>query len=158
MIDAVDRGVYMLRKRPKNNRKVILLVSETRDQASEMRLREALIDANLMNVLIYTVDITQLAVRLTEKQPDPRPTPRDPTTMNNPLGIPNTPTTMEQNYGMGNRAQFVPLLKETSHRCKGPVRTRSRYSIREINGWTPIPVFQAKGARRGSAAYQPGAS
>jgi VWFA-related protein len=119
MIDAVDRGVYMLRKRPRNNRKIVLLVSETRDEGSEARLREALIDTNLSNVMVYTVDITQLAVRLTEKQPDPRPVAMDPTAMNAPLGIPNTPTTMEQNYGMGNRVQFTPLLKEIYTDAKG---------------------------------------
>jgi len=112
MIDAVDRGVYMLRRRPPTNRRIVLLVSETRDEGSEMRLREALIDANLTNVLVYTVDITQFAVRLTEKQPDPGPTRRDPAAMNAPMGIPNTPTTADVNYGMGNRAQFVPVLKE----------------------------------------------
>ncbi len=73
MIDAVDQAVFMLRKRPANNRKIILLVSETRDQASEGKVRESLIDAQLSNVLIYTVDITQLAVRLTEKPTPPRP-------------------------------------------------------------------------------------
>jgi VWFA-related protein len=119
MIDAVDTGVGMLRKRPQNNRKIILLVSETRDEGSETRLREALIDANLANVMVYCVDITQLAVRLTEKQPDPRPVAMDPTTINAPLGIPNTPTTMEQNYGMQNRAQFTPLLKEIYTDAKG---------------------------------------
>ncbi len=111
MIDAVDHGVYMLRKRPKNNRKIILVVSETRDEGSETRLREALIDVNLSNVLVYNVDISQLAVRVTEK-PDVRPTYTDPTTMNAPLGIPNTPTTAQQNFGMENRVQFVPLFKE----------------------------------------------
>jgi len=119
LIDAVDRSVYMLRNRPKGNRRIVLLVSETRDEGSETRLREALIRANLTNVLIYTVDITQFAVRLTEKPPDPGPTRRDPTVMNNPLGVPNTPTTMDQNYGMGNRAQFVPLLKEIFVDAKG---------------------------------------
>jgi VWFA-related protein len=39
--------------------------------------------------------------------------------MNAPLGIPNTPTTADQNYGMGNRAQFVPLLKEIYMDAKG---------------------------------------
>lgn len=119
MIDAVDRSVYMLRNRAKGNRRIVLLVSETRDDGSETRLREALIRANLTNVLIYTVDITQLAVRLTERPPDPGPTRMDPTTMNAPLGIANTPTTMDQNYGMGNRAQFVPLLKEIYIDAKG---------------------------------------
>lgn len=119
MIDAVDRSVYMLRKRPANNRKIILLVGETRDEGSETRLREALIDVNLSNVIIYAVDITQVAVRLTEKTPDPGPTRMDPTTMNLPLGIPNTPTTMDQNFGMGNRVQFTPLIKEIYTDTKG---------------------------------------
>jgi VWFA-related protein len=118
VIDAVDRGVYMLRHRPKNNRRIILVVSETRDEGSETRLKEALIDVNIENVQVYFVDISQLAVRLTEK-PDIRPEYIDPTTMNAPLGIPNTPTTAQQNYGMENRVQFVPLLKEIFIDAKG---------------------------------------
>jgi len=112
MIDAVDMSVDLLRKRAAHNRKIVLLISETRDEGSATRLRQALIKANLANVAVYCVDISQLAVRLTQRQDDPRPVNMDPSTMNAPLGIPNTPTTMEQNYGMQNRAQFVPLLKE----------------------------------------------
>ncbi len=112
MIDAVETSVRMLDKRPKNNRKIILLVSETRDEGSEARIKETSIYANFKNVTIYCVDITQLAVRFTERQPDQGPINMDPTMMNNPLGQPNTPTTMQQNYGMANRVQFVPLLKE----------------------------------------------
>jgi VWFA-related protein len=97
----------------------VLLISETRDEGSEGRLKEALIAANFANVTVYCVDITQLAVRLTERPPDPGPVNMDPTTMNAPLGVPNTPTTMAQNYGMGNRAQFVPLLKEIYTDAKG---------------------------------------
>ena len=119
MIDAVERSVYMLRRRPKGNRKIILLVSETRDMGSEARLRETLMDVSLTNTIIFTVDITQLAVRLTEKQSQPARNPIDVTTMNNPLGVPNTPTTMEQNMGQLNRAQFVPLLKEIYTDAKG---------------------------------------
>ena len=76
----------MLRKRPANNRKIILLVSETRDLASEGRVRETLIDAQLSNILVYTVDITQLAVRLTEKPPTPRPNAIDVTAADPPMG------------------------------------------------------------------------
>jgi VWFA-related protein len=119
MIDAVETSVRMLEHRPKNNRKIVLLVSETRDEGSEGRLKEALMSATFANVTVYCVDITQLAVRLTERQPDSGPVNMDPTTMNAPLGIPNTPTTMAQNYGMGNRAQFTPLLKEIYVDAKG---------------------------------------
>jgi len=119
LADAVDKGVEMLRHRPSNNRKVILLISETRDEGSEARIKQVALDATFRNVQVFCVDITQLAVRLTERPPDPGPVNMDPTTMNAPLGIPNTPTTMAQNYGMGNRAQFVPVLKEIYTDTKG---------------------------------------
>jgi VWFA-related protein len=111
MIDAVDQAVAMLKKRPLDNRKIILLVSETRDNGSEGRVRETLIDAQLSNVLVYTVDITQLAVRLTEKPTPPRPNPIDIAAIPGVMGQPSTPTTDAQNYGPG-LAQFGPVLVE----------------------------------------------
>jgi VWFA-related protein len=112
MIDSVDRAVYMLRKRPPDNRKIILLISETRDQASEGKVKEALQDAQLSNVLIYAVNVTQFAVRLTEKPQPPRPDPLPPTAYNLPMGVAPTPTSIANAYGVQNQAQFVPLLKE----------------------------------------------
>lgn len=111
MIDAVDQAVAMLKKRPQNNRKIILLVSETRDEGSEGRVRESLIDAQLANVLIYPVDITQLVVRLTEKPMAPRPDPIAVTAQPSVMGNPATPTTDFQNYGPA-QVQFGPLLQE----------------------------------------------
>jgi len=111
LIDAVDQAVAMLKKRPTDNRKIILLVGETRDNGSEGRVRETLIDAQLANVLVYTVDITQLAVRLTEKAPPPRPNPIEIGAIPGVMGQPSTPTTDAQNYGPG-LAQFGPVLVE----------------------------------------------
>jgi VWFA-related protein len=112
MIDTVDKAVYMLRNRPKSNRKIVLLVSETRDFASEGKVRETLIDAQLSNVLVYTVDISQLAVRLTEKPAEPRPSGIDYSGQILPMGTPTTPTSIAQNFGVQNQVQFAPLLKE----------------------------------------------
>lgn len=112
MIDAVDKAVFMLRKRPSDNRKIVLLISETRDQASEGKLRETLLDAQLSNVFVYTVDVTQLMVRLTEKPTPPRPDPIDVTSRPTFLGHPSTPTAAAQNYGVQNEVQFMPLLVE----------------------------------------------
>jgi VWFA-related protein len=112
MIDAVDQAVAMLKKRPPNNRKIILLVSETRDSGSEGRVRETLISAQFANVPVYTVDITQLVVRLTEKPTPPRPNPIDITGgAPGPMGQASTPTTDAQSYGPG-LAQFGPVLME----------------------------------------------
>lgn len=119
MIDAVDRAVYMLRNRPKDNRKIVLLVSETRDQASEGRVRQALIDAQLSNVFVYTVDISQVAVRLTEKPTPPRPDAIDITARPSVMGHPSTPTSEAQNYGVQNQVQFAPLLQEIYKDAKG---------------------------------------
>lgn len=119
MIDAVDKAVYMLRKRPQDNRKIVLLVSETRDVASEGRVREALLDAQLSNVFVYTVDVTQLAVRLTESPTPPRPDPIDVTSRPGVLGHPSTPTSVAQNYGVQNQVQFAPLLVEIYKDVKG---------------------------------------
>lgn len=117
--DAVERGVYMLSKRPASNRRVLMLVSETRDEGSQSRLKEVMINATLQNVQVYAVDISQVAVRFNEKQDAPYPSAMDVSNQNLPMGIPSTPTTMEQNSGMGNRAQFVPLLKEIFIDTKG---------------------------------------
>jgi len=112
MIDAVDRAVFMLRNRPKDNRKIVLLVSETRDQASEGRVRESLIDAQLSNVVVYPVNITQLMVRLTGKPPTPRPNAIAVTAQPSVMGHPPTPTSDAVNYGIQNEVQFAPLLQE----------------------------------------------
>ena len=54
-----------------------------------------------------------------EKQDDPRPIAMDVAAQNFPMGQAATPTTMEQNYGMQNRAQSIPLLKEIFIDTKG---------------------------------------
>jgi VWFA-related protein len=118
--DAVERGVYMLSKRPSSNRRVLLLVSETRDDGSQARLKETLAMASLSNVEVDVVDISQLAVRFNEKQDQPYPRADiDVANQNLPMGIPSTPTSMDQNYGLSNRVQFVPLLKEIFIDTKG---------------------------------------
>jgi VWFA-related protein len=119
LIDAVEQSVFMLRRRPSTNRRVVLLVSETRDEGSSARLKEVMINATLQNVQIYAVDIAQLGIRLNQKQDDPRPVPYDIASQDFPMGMAATPTTVEQNYGMANRAQFIPLLKEIFIDTKG---------------------------------------
>ena len=112
MIDAVETGIQKLKSRNPNRRRIILLISETRDNSSEARLRETLIAAQLANVTIYTVDISRLVTSLTST---PQPTQMSaipPAAYNLPGGVPNTPTAMEHLGLAGNRAEFVPMLKE----------------------------------------------
>lgn len=120
VIDAVEQSVFMLRRRPSTNRRIVLLVSETRDEGSSARLKEVLINATLQNVQIYSVDISQLAVRLNEKQDNPYPRADvNVADQGLPMGIASTPTTAEQYSGLSNRVQAIPLLKEIFIDTKG---------------------------------------
>jgi VWFA-related protein len=145
MYDTVDRAVYMLRRHAPNNRKIILLVSETRDFASEGKLRETLIDAQLSNVLIYAVNISQLAVRLTEKPTEPRPDPIAITARPTTMGQPSTPTSAAQNYGVQNQVQFAPLLKEIYTDAKRLFVENATEMLTKATGGTEVMFLKQRG-------------
>jgi len=146
MIDAVELGIHMLGNRPKSNRRILLLVSETRDEGSEARLKETAIDLTLSNVEVYHVDISQLAVRLNEKQDQPYPRADiDVANQNLPGGLASTPTSMEQNYGLSNRVQFVPVLKELFIDTKGLFVKDPATQFVKASGGAEFIFFRQKG-------------
>ena len=107
VIDAEMQCIRMLRNRPRDRRRVLLLISEKRDRGSEARLREALTEAQFANVAIYTLDISSVAATLTTRG-DPPPPPSIPTTAQHmPAGAAVTPTTVDQNYYNGN---YIPVF------------------------------------------------
>ena len=107
VIDAVNTSIRMLTKRPKERRRVLLLIAEKRDKGSELRLREALTQAQFANVSIYSLDISTVVAALTDKGMPPRPPSIPPEAQHLPGGYPATPTTIDQNYYNGN---YVPVL------------------------------------------------
>ena len=54
VIDAVNQSVRMLKNRPRDRRRVLLLIAEKRDRGSELRAREALTETQFANVSIYS--------------------------------------------------------------------------------------------------------
>jgi VWFA-related protein len=114
LIDAVAEATRMLNKRPSNRRRIILYIGETRDIASEMRAREALMGLQYANVMFYPVDMSRFISTLTAK-PDPgRQNTLPPAMHPLPSMVPATPTTVMQTYGIngGARAEFIPLMVE----------------------------------------------
>ena len=106
-IDAVLESVRMLRNRPRERRRAILVISEKWDKGSHASLHEARTEAQLANVTIYSLNVSTAAAELTS-QPRPQPPPVLPTTAYHvPDGAPLTPTTIDQNYYLGN---WVPLV------------------------------------------------
>lgn len=113
MYDAVQAAVRMLRDRPKDHRKIVLLIAETRDRGSEGRLRDVLTAAEIGNVTVYTMNVARMLTALTTPVDRPRPHPIPPTARAPYGGAAVTPNTMEQQYGgAGYTANFVPLLEE----------------------------------------------
>jgi VWFA-related protein len=109
--DAVRNAVRMLARRPQNRRKVILLISETRDRGSEARTREVLAEVQLHNISVYTVNINRLVSTLMAKTPVPRPDPVPTTARHLPGVSPTTPTAVMQ-QGYGSATNVVPLFVE----------------------------------------------
>lgn len=107
VIDAVTESIRMLKDRPRERRRVVLVIGEKWDKASTASLREALTEAEFANVTIYSLNVSTAQAELTSR-PQPQPPPLLPTTAYHvPAGAPLTPTTIDQNYYLGN---WVPLL------------------------------------------------
>jgi len=112
LFDAVEEGVRMLDSRPKNRRRVLLVIGESRDLASEFRARETLISLQLANVVFYSVDMPRLRATLSALPAQPRWVQQPPGAFP-PLsaGYPQTPTTAAQVIGLeGHTAPFVSLM------------------------------------------------
>ncbi len=58
LYNALSEAVQMLKDRPADRRRVVILVGEARDAGSEVRLGEVLREAQLSNVVIYTVGLS----------------------------------------------------------------------------------------------------
>jgi VWFA-related protein len=114
VVDAVDTSIRMLKKRPPDRRRVLLLIAEKRDKGSELRLREALTQAQFANIAIFSLDISTVVAALTDKGMPPRPPPIPPEAIYMPGGGTATPTTVDQNYNNGNYIPlFVDIFKAT---------------------------------------------
>lgn len=118
--DAVMTAINMLKRRDKNRRRVILLIAETRDGGSEQNTRNVVSAAEMNNIQVYAVNISQVLKQLSSSPQPPRPDPIPPEARGLYPGMVNTPTTVAQmTGGMGNSVQFVPLLEELYRGVKG---------------------------------------
>jgi VWFA-related protein len=113
MVDAVFESVRMLGRRPENRRRILMLISETRDFGSQARKREALEAAQFANVTVYSVNVNRFISTLTGRPQPPRPNPIPPTAVPKPAGVPHTPSAAAQMGGNAtNSANFIPLAVE----------------------------------------------
>ena len=98
--DAVYEGIRMLRRKPENHKRVIVVIAEGQDNGSSIGLGETLRTAQLSGIQIYPIYLSTLKSRL-KKPPMPRGSPYPPGI--DPIGAApgsvSTPTTQQQsNY------------------------------------------------------------
>ncbi len=105
----------MLRNRPPSRRRVLVMIAENRDKGSGMKVREVLSAAEFANVVIYSVNISQLVAALTSKAQPNRPSTLPPGAEHCLPASINTQTTDDQ-IEMGN---WVPALKDIFLAAKG---------------------------------------
>jgi VWFA-related protein len=112
MVDAVMEGARLLRSRPSNRRRIMLLIGETRDLGSEGKAREALINLTTANIVFYPVDMSRFINVLKAPPKVARPDTLPPAMYPMPMNVPATPGNVEQMYQVNSRAEFVPALEE----------------------------------------------
>jgi VWFA-related protein len=127
--NAALAGINMLKTRPFDRRRVLLLISENRDKGSDIGAREVLTEAELNNVIVYSMNVSQLLAALTGSALPNRPDNRPPGAVFLGGGNTNTPTT-ESQMDMGN---WVPALKDIFVAAKGvfvrdPLDVYTRYT------------------------------
>ena len=129
LVDAVNDAVRMLRRRPGNRRRVILLISESRDKGSEGRVRETLANAEFQNVSLYAVNVPRALTAVSQGTPVPRPNPIPPSARPAPAGAAVTPDTRD----IGEYGNVMPAFEEIIRGVKSifipnPVEVFTRYT------------------------------
>lgn len=116
--DAAMEAINMLRLRAgsRSRKKVLVIISETRDQGSAFTPRDVLTNAEQSDVQIYTVSMNRAFNALTSKTEPNRPNATPPEQRNPlPMGVLQTSTTDAQ-VNVGNMA---PAFKEIFEQIKG---------------------------------------
>lgn len=106
--DATVDGLNLLRNRAPDRRRIMIIISESRDHGSSIRVRDVLTEAEFANIVIYSVDVSHLVTSLTSTPTPVRPDPRPPGAVTLPGGVINTPTQQAQ-MNLGN---WTPVFKE----------------------------------------------
>ena len=144
LYDAMSVAIGQLKERPANRRRVIIVTSEAVDTGSEIRLGEVLREAQLENITIYAVALSELAAQLKAppKQYEPiQPTP--PGTFGLPPipGSVQTPTTEKQRYGNIDLLAAVALLVKTAANAAGETSLEMSAAA---TGGSNFPTFRER--------------
>jgi VWFA-related protein len=109
--DAIYEGVRMLNRRPRNHRRIIVAISESQNNGSEVGLGESMRTAQVNDIMFYAVRLSSLSARLL-REPETKRDPFPPGIQSRPIapGGVATPTTMQQSYGYQATPNVIPII------------------------------------------------
>ncbi|MCL4523972.1 MAG: VWA domain-containing protein [Acidobacteria bacterium] len=142
LYDALSQGVSLLKDRPLNRRRVILVVAEAADTGSDAPLGEILREAQVNNVVIYsaTLSTTAAMLRAKPKQTGPYPIgPEGTFPVPGRNGRPQTPTTEQQDR---TRLDLMNLLVWLVTRAANAVGDNSLDLAAMGTGGLNVPTFK----------------
>ncbi len=140
--EATMTALNMLRNRPKDRRRILVLISESRDIGSHYHVRDVLTEAEFADIVIYPVDISHLLTSLTSKQLPNRGPNLPPGAQHLPAGVVNTPTTDIQ---MNQNGNYVPLFKEMFVAVKAIFVPNPLEVYSKFTGGKEYPFFSQRG-------------
>ncbi len=142
LYSALAAAVALLRNRPSERRRAIVVVGEASDAGSEERLGRVLRDAQLNNIVIYSVGLspTAAALRSPPAQSGP-PSATPPGTFGGPSfpGQAQTPTSQQQYAG---NIDLLGLAEWTVRNAKAVVKDRPLEVAATATGGSYQPAFR----------------
>lgn len=141
LYDALYRAIQMLQEQPPKFRRVIVAVSESFDDGSNIKLDGVLRDAQLANVSVYSLGLSTTAAKM--RTP---PTQAQETTITPPgtfahpgiNGMPQTPVTMQQSQG---NADILAVIETLAKLGIHLVTTESLEAASAATGGDHISTF-----------------
>ena len=142
LYDALASAVALLRDRPSGQRRAIVVVGEASDTGSEERLGQVLRDAQLSNIVIYSVGLSTTAASLhaPPSQAGP-PSATPPGTFGGPPmpGTAQTPTSQQQ---YGGNIDLLGLSEWAVRNAKAVVKERPLELAATATGGTYQAAFK----------------
>jgi VWFA-related protein len=142
LYDALASAVGLLRDRPSGQRRAIVVVGEASDAGSEEKLGRVLRDAQLANIVIYSVGLspTSAGLRAPSSQAGPA-SATPPGTFGGPSfpGAAQTPTSQQQ---YGGNIDLLGLSEWAVRNAKAVVKDRPLEVAATATGGTYQPAFR----------------
>jgi len=142
LYDALSIAVGLLRDRPMERRRAIIVVGEANDSGSEEKLGQILREAQLSNIVIYSVGLSTTAAGLRSQPSQSGPAPATPPgTFGGPPmpGTAQTPTSQQQ---YGGNIDLLGLAEWAVRNATAVVKDRPLEVAATATGGTYQSVFR----------------